>query len=479
MTGYSSEELLGQNARFLYPTQEDYEFVGREKYKQIAKYGTGAVETRWQRKDGKIIHVLMSSTPVDPGDLSKGVTFTALDITERKKTEQEIRAAKEKAEESDRLKSAFLANMSHEIRTPMNGILGFADLLKNPDLKGERRQKYIEIIERSGTRMLNIINNIVDISKIEAGLMRLDITVTNVNEQIKYIHTFFEPEAETKGIIFSYKNTLPATKAIIKTDREKVYNILTNLVKNAIKYTPAGSVELGYHLKTDNEPLKLEFYVKDTGTGIQKDRQEAIFDRFIQADINDIKANQGAGLGLAITKAYVEMLGGKIWVNSEEGKGSTFFFTLPYNAETEQGSHNREYTGEDKYQPVRKLKMLIVEDDEVSKMLLDETIKGIGDEILSARTGEEAVNICHNNPDIDLVLMDIRIPKIDGYEATEQIREFNKDVIIIAQTAYGLSGDKEKSIASGCNDYIAKPINQDELTVLMQKYFGNDFSNKN
>ena len=182
--------------------------------------------------------------------------------------------------------------------------------------------------------MLNIINDIVDISKIEAGLMNLDIKETNINEQIEDIYTFFKPEAEVKGITLSFKNSLPAKEAIIKTDSEKLYAILTNLVKNAIKYTLEGTIELGYYLKKDSESEVLEFYVKDTGMGIPKERQKAIFERFIQAEITNKMAHQGAGLGLAITKAYLEMVGGKIWVESKEGKGSTFYFTLPYNAET-------------------------------------------------------------------------------------------------------------------------------------------------
>ena len=472
MTGYCSEELVGQSARILYPTQEEFEFVGQEKYKQIAKRGTGSVETRWQRKDGNIINILMSSTPVDSVDLSKGVTFTALDITEIKRTEQDLRASKEKAEESDHLKSAFLANMSHEIRTPMNGILGFANLLKKPGLKGEKQQAYIEIIEKSGKRMLNIINDIIDISKIEAGLMKLDINESNVNEQIGYIYTFFKPEAESKGLKLSYKNPWPAKDVIIKTDSEKVYAILANLVKNAIKYTEKGSIEFGFNIKTGTMPRELEFYVKDTGIGIPKDRQEAIFNRFIQADIANQKANQGAGLGLAITKAYVEMLGGKIRVESEEDKGSTFHFTLPYNTQPAAETNDRQLQPSGKYDGVRKLKILIAEDDEVSEMLLDETVKMFSKEILKARTGVEAVEACHDNPDIDLILMDIRMPEMGGYEATQQIREFNKEVIIIAQTAYGQTGDREKSIESGCNDYLSKPVNEIKLHEMIQKYFG-------
>jgi len=391
---------------------------------------------------------------------------------ERIKYIEDLLQARKKAEESDRLKSAFLANMSHEIRTPMNGILGFADLLKNPNLTGEKLQKYISIIEKSGDRMLNIINDIVDISKIEAGLMTSDIKEAIINEQTEYVYTFFKPEAEAKGIKFSFKNTLPQKEAIIKTDREKLYAILTNLVKNAIKYTREGAIEFGYHLKKHNEFVELEFYVKDTGIGIPIGRQEVIFERFIQADIADKMAYQGAGLGLAITKAYVEMLGGKIWVESEEGIGSTFYFTLPYRGKPVKETIDQQHEPLGKSEATRKLKILIAEDDEVSGILIESYIKMFGNETLKAKTGIEAIEACRNNPDIDLVLMDIRMPGMEGYEATKQIREFNREVIIIAQTAYGLTGDRGKSLEAGCNDYIAKPINKTELQAMIQKHFG-------
>jgi len=241
----------------------------------------------------------------------------------REKTHLKI--AKEKAEESDRLKSAFLANMSHEIRTPMNGILGFAELLKEPDLSGEQQQKYISIIEKSGARMLNIINDIVNISKIESGLMKVNIQESDVNKQIEYIYTFFLPEIEGKEMQLLFKKSLPPESAIVQTDPEKLYAILTNLVKNAIKFTSTGSIEFGY----DRLGNFLEFFVRDTGIGITDDRQTAIFERFIRTEIADKNAYQGTGLGLSISKAYVEMLGGKIWVTSEVGKGSTFYFTIP------------------------------------------------------------------------------------------------------------------------------------------------------
>ena len=300
--------------------------------KKIVHYN---VEFRMKHKLGHWVNILSRAQIIynEEGKAIRAVG-THSDLTEQKQAEQNLRSALIRAEESDRLKSAFLANMSHEIRTPMNGILGFADLLKLPDLSGDEQQSYISVIEKSGHRMLNIINDIVDISKIESGQMQAFISETNVNEQIEFIYSFFEAETKNKGIQLSMKNSLPSIKANIRTDREKLYAILTNLVKNAIKYTRKGSIEFGYNLKQAKlvgEPGELEFYVKDTGLGIPLNRQGAIFERFIQADIGDKMALQGAGLGLAISKAYVEMLGGKIWVESTIGQGSVFYFTIPYS----------------------------------------------------------------------------------------------------------------------------------------------------
>jgi len=390
------------------------------------------------------------------------------DITSQVENEEKLVAALNKATESDRLKSAFLANMSHEIRTPMNGILGFAGLLKEPGLTGEKQQEYIKIIEKSGARMLNIISEIMDISRIESGQMEVIYKETNINKLIESTFNLLKLDADFKRINLSFKNSLPAKETIIKTDSEKLYSILTNLVKNAVKYTDKGSVEFGFK----NLGNYLEFYVKDTGIGIPSEKQEVIFERFIQADIADLKARQGAGLGLSIAKAFVEMLGGKIWVESEEGLGSTFYFTLPFDHEPEEpDSVSQVVPPEGAINKIDNLKILIAEDDETSEMLISITISEFSKEIIKARTGSEAVEICRSNPDIDLILMDIRMPDLNGYKATRQIRQFNKDVIIIAQTAFGLVGDREKAIKSGCNDYISKPIAKDKLLTLIQKYF--------
>ncbi|PKP12590.1 MAG: hypothetical protein CVU08_09745 [Bacteroidetes bacterium HGW-Bacteroidetes-3] len=247
-------------------------------------------------------------------------------------TNIELIAAKDKAEESNRLKSAFLLNMSHEIRTPMNGILGFSDLLKDPDIKLDKRQKFIGVIEKSAKRLLNTINDIMDISKIEAGLMETSISNVNINSQLEELYDFFKPEAEKKGIQLTVNNTLAKEQSCIKSDEIKVNSILTNLIKNAIKFTNEGVIEINCHHQ-DNH---LKFFIKDTGIGIPKDRQPFVFDRFVQADIEDKAVKEGSGLGLTISKAYTEMLGGKLWLESKEGEGSIFYFIIPLQIEEKE-----------------------------------------------------------------------------------------------------------------------------------------------
>ena len=394
----------------------------------------------------------------------------AFQNAEKEKRAIELIIAKEKAEESDRLKSAFLTNMSHEIRTPMNGILGFTELLKEPNLSSDDQLDYIQTIQISGARMLNTINNIVDVSKIESGLIQVDIKETNINEKMEFTYKFFKPEIEIKGLKFLLKNSLPSKEAIIKTDNEKVYGILTNLVRNAIKFTYEGSIEFGYEKKGEY----LEFFVKDTGIGIPQNQMELIFERFRQGSESHNRGYEGSGLGLSICKSYVEMLGGEIWVESKEGKGSIFYFNIPYNAVSkEKAAIENVVSAEYNEVEIKKLKILIVEDDEISYSFLTKMLQKISYEVIHAITGIEAIDACRNNPDIDLVLMDIRMPFMDGNEATRQIRQFNKGVIIIAQTAYGYSSDSEKAIEAGCNDYISKPINKSLFYELIKKHIRN------
>lgn len=398
-----------------------------------------------------------------------------IDITERKQTEIELIQAKEKAEESDRLKSAFLANMSHEIRTPMNGILGFAEVLQKFDLSADQQKEYLKIIEQSGNRMLTIINDIIDISKIEAGLIEISTEEVNINQQLDDLVRFFHPEVQAKGMQLVLHKNLPDSEVIFISDKEKVYAILSNLVKNAIKYAEKGCIEIGYDLlpaQGQQNSSELRIYVKDEGIGIPRDKQKAIFKRFIRGESNHIMSSDGAGLGLSITTAYVHMLGGHIWVESEEEQGSQFYFTLPYqNQQSNPQQLVHETSFSQQHPRIRDLKILIAEDDEISEMVISLQAESYAREILHAKNGLEALKRLSTHNDIDLVLMDINMPIMDGYEATREIRKTNKDLIIFAQTANAMSGEKEKAMAAGCNDYITKPITEASFQRLMSKWF--------
>ncbi len=326
--GARESEILGKS---------DYDFVEPEiadmfrKNDNIAMAaGKPTVNEEWITfaDDGHKALLETIKTPMcDKDGTLIGVLGIGRDITERYYAEKELLKAKEKTEESERLKSAFLANMSHEIRTPLNGILGFAEMLREPNLSGEEVYEYVRTIEQGGKRMLNIINDLVVISKLETGIMDLHLSISNINEQIDFVCNIFKPEAQQKNLEMVVKKQLPDDQAVIRTDREKIYGVLTNLVKNAIKFTNEGSIQIGYEIKGDF----LEIFVKDTGTGIVPEIKEVIFERFRQGSENINRKYEGAGLGLSISKAYVEMLGGKLWVESQEGKGSSFYFTIPYN----------------------------------------------------------------------------------------------------------------------------------------------------
>jgi CheY-like chemotaxis protein len=380
---------------------------------------------------------------------------------------EDLTYAKDKAEESDRLKTAFINNMSHEIRTPLNGILGFLQLMKEEELTEKEWEEYFTIINKSGDRLMKTINDLVEISQIQSGQMKTRITQTNIGLITDQVYQYFQADASIKGLDFKV-NKSEDSECIIDSDGDKLKSILSILVENAVKFTYTGSIEFGYKY-IDNTAI--EFYVKDTGIGIPIDKHHVIFERFMQVDVSNTRHFEGCGLGLSIAKAYVEMLHGTIRVESEPDKGSVFYFTVPCNSSniSKQPSINEEVVKNDESKQLD-LKILVVDDDVSSGRLLSVMVKRYGTEIINVATGKEAVSICRNMPDIDLVLMDIKMPDMDGYEATRLIRQFNTSVVIIAQTAYALSGESEKAREAGCNDYISKPIGKNELIRLINKF---------
>jgi signal transduction histidine kinase len=373
-----------------------------------------------------------------------------------------LRNAEHKAKESDRLKTSFLQNISHEIRTPMNSIIGFAGLLKDSKLPESTRAEYLEIINLSSDHLLNIVNEVIDISLIETGNTIVNLKIVHLNNLLEELNSVFKPLIK-KDLVFTLLKGLSDNQSFILTDKVKIKQILTNLLNNAIKFTDSGHIGFGYILK-DND---LEFFVEDTGIGIPEDLHTEIFRRFHKAEYESERLFQGVGLGLSICKGNVELLKGKIWVKSEPYKGSTFFFTIPYKSTEESDSGN-----EEKQKPVAKpsvMTVLIAEDDESNYLYISKILDSAGIEYFRAHNGKEAVDICRKNTKIKIVLMDLKMPVMDGFEAANLIKEFRPDVYIIAQTAYALAQEREKALTI-CDDYISKPFKIEFLLSILAKY---------
>ncbi len=392
------------------------------------------------------------------------------DITERRLAEEQLIRAKEKAEENDRLKTAFLHNISHEIRTPMNAIIGFSAFMNDPDLPADKRKYFLDIICENSNQLLTIITDIINIATIEAGQEKVNEKETNVNGIFNNLLKQFQRKMMDSDLSINFKTKLPDDESLIYADETKLIEILLNLIGNAVKFTNEGSVQFGYTAKEDY----LEFFVEDTGIGIPSEMYEKIFDRFYQVDSTIAKVYSGTGLGLSISKSYVELMGGKIWVKSEPDKGSIFYFTVPYKPIHESTSQGLKEIKEEKTNVNITKTILVAEDEYFNYLLLEEVLSGLNMVIIRALNGVEAIDICKNHPEIDLVLMDVKMPVMDGFEATRQIKEFRPKLHIIAQTAYAHPGDKERAISYGCSDYIAKPFSQQQLIDIMNKYLDNE-----
>jgi len=474
ITKYCENELIGKKCHEILYDTANQKTIQEKNY--LRKKGIkDTYEIELLRKDREKIWIRFSASPVydETGKITGSIgVFENIDDRkiaeeERNKLTRELIFAKEKAEESDRLKSAFLANISHEIRTPMNGILGFAELLKSREITPDAKDRYIHIIEQSGTRMLNIINDIVDISKIEAGQMNVQIQETNVNQLLRDLLIFFTPEAKTKGLKLSFSTSLNDSQSNIMTDHTKLTQILTNMIKNALKFTKSGSIEFGYTVEKgqnaveSRHTLYLQFFVKDTGVGIPADQTVMIFERFRQGSVSLTRAYEGAGLGLSISKAFVEMLEGNIWVESKPEKGSVFYFSIPFKQPTPEIGENFNLIRSEEDSP--SIHILIVEDDETSMLYVKALLENEDVTVLEAANGKEAIELVKNHPKIDLVLMDMKMPEMDGFETTRLIKQLRPTLPVIAQTAYAFVEDQEKAIQAGCDAYISKPIKKQAL----------------
>lgn len=466
-TGYSEEELIGKSAVDIFVPLDDKEDAV-DIVAELVQNKTEVYyhEEKIRTKDGKILHVMSHITLLkDKAGELQGISILAENITEKNAIIANLQEAKEKAEESNRLKTVFLQNVSHEIRTPMNAIIGFLNLLQESPVDEETRNQFYEIINKSGERLLATVNDLIDISRIETQQIKVnksDVDITEILLTMVNASTHLAVQSNNKIECTSkYKDT----KTILHTDKNLLVGIFLNLMNNAMKFTSNGTIEIGSFDKESD----IVFFVKDTGIGIPENRLDAIFDRFVHADLTLTRTHEGAGLGLSIAKAYAELLGGDLWVESEVGKGSTFFFNIP--KEEIKSDHPETIIPENLEMSLpENCKILVAEDDEMSYMFLKKLLEQKGIRIEHAENGAEAVEMVRKDNEISVILMDIKMPVMSGEEAIRQIRTFNQDIPIIAQTAYAMPADRNKFLETGCNDYISKPIKINRLIELIGKY---------
>jgi len=480
ITGYSLQEVIGKNPRILKSGNQDEEFY-KNLWATIIRGEDWSGEMLNKKKNGVYYWESALISPIKDED-GLILHFIAIkeDITDRKKVEkalmqsetmlkeknEELTIAWRKAEESDRLKTAFLANMSHEIRTPMNAIIGFSEVLLRPNLSQEKYAYFGGIINDACMQLLSVVNDVIDISKIETNQISIFEDNININETIKRVANIFSRSAEKKKNTILFDLAFPDEFAFIRTDETKFSQIINNLISNAIKFTENGEITLGYKIANN----RIDCFVKDTGIGISKENHHVIFERFRQVETSDSRKYGGTGLGLSISKAFVELMGGDIWVESELGKGSEFHFSLPLK--TIQSISDKKNQSKTETYDFSGRTILIAEDEPANFVLLQSWFEEDNVNILHASDGAEAIELLKSNADVDLILMDIKMPVLNGIEATKLIRKFNTNIPIVALTAYALAGDKDRCIAAGCNSYLPKPLKRNDLMGIVGKFIG-------
>jgi two-component system CheB/CheR fusion protein len=396
-----------------------------------------------------------------------GMVSSFTDITRLKKIEKKLIKAKDQAEESDRLKSAFLANMSHEIRTPMNSIIGFSDLLNEDYIEKNIRENYLNIIQNAGNDLLKLIDDIIDIAKIEAGQIKLKAENFSLKKMMTDLYVLYKrnPNLLANHVNFSFKtNDIKCDN--IFADELRLKQIVINLLNNAIKFTHEGEIEFGYYL----DGAFIQFFVKDTGIGLTKEQIKVIWERFRQADNSTTKKYGGAGLGLSISDGIVKLFGGKIWAESEICKGTTFYFTIPYIQSNIDFLNSEENSQKVIYNWEKKT-ILIAEDVDLNYQLIEKYLDDTNVDLIRAKNGIEAIKLYKQHKNIiDVILMDIQMPDMNGYEATRKIKKINKEIPIIAQTAYAMNDEIKKCYEVGCFDVIKKPIIKKNMVEIINKY---------
>jgi PAS domain S-box-containing protein len=464
VTGYSSEEIIGRNIAEVFPESSSKESAS-EILKIISEGNIWKGETQNHKKDGTSFWESISVSPLRNED-NEITRFIAVkeDITARKLMEHALIEARDRAEKSDKLKDAFLQNLSHEIRTPLNAIVGFSELIKLPDSrKPETIDEYSEIILDNSYQLLSIVSDILTVARIQTGQEEVMYRPLDLSDMMDKLFTVYELKAHEKNLTLLLTKGVAAQPLITITDETKLTQIITNLLNNALKFTHKGYIEMGYTFRAN----EIEFFIKDSGIGIAKEAHEIIFERFQQAEASTGYNYGGTGLGLSISKSYSQMLGGRLWVESEPEKGSTFFLSIPYYPEELKTSTINKPS--DLLQLSRHINILIAEDEFYNYLLIKSILTCDKITLIHAPNGYEAVQLCKQNTDFDLVLMDIKMPVMDGLAAFREIKLIQPKLPIIAQTAYALEQEKQQFLEKGFDDYIAKPIRKDELLEKINK----------
>lgn len=458
---YKRSDLIGRSMYNFYSNLE----MRNSLLKTLKDNGSVSdFEVRLVNQDGTIIPCSISSKICyDTDGNPEKIIGSIRDITARKKAEEELIKAKDKAEESDRLKTAFLQNISHEIRTPMNAIFGFSALLGESDIDNQTRNSYIDMILKSSNHLLSIITDIIDISNIEANVVKITKSAVVLNSVIGSIYDQFHLKLRDNNIGLVVESDPAGEKEIIFTDNTKLIQVISNLLNNAVKFTKEGEIRFGYKIKDK----VVEFFVSDTGIGIPEEYRQKIFDRFFQIENPTSKIYEGTGLGLAICRAYVELLGGEIWLASSPGSGSTFYFTIPNEKPVENIEPGHTVAIENSFIFTNRKSIMVVEDIDSNFKLINYFFSRANVEIIRASNGKEAVEKAFTEQ-IDLILMDIKMPVMDGYTATRLIRASNPDIPIIAQTAY--ADDREKVMECGCSGFISKPFDRKGLFKAISEF---------
>jgi PAS domain S-box-containing protein len=465
-TGYSNDDLIGKNPR-IFRSGETQAETYKTLWETIFSGKEWKGELHNKKKNGQLYWESISISPIlnEKGEMTHFLAIKE-DITERKKLNSDLLEAKVKAEASDKLKTAFLNNISHEVRTPLNGILGFSELVVQPDIQQEEKESYLEILNVSSERLVNTISNYMDISLIVSGNILVKSKPVDLSLLLENLYEKFLPKCKTKNLEFIRQ--FPSYTGIhFISDDDLLEKTLSHLLDNAIKFTTNGSITFGGYYNNNEFVL----FVKDTGAGIDREAQSKVFQIFMQADIASTRGYEGSGLGLSIAKGLVELMGGRIRMESEKGIGSSFYIIFHdlhgQNLETKSRdkTESKKNTGAS---PV----ILIAEDDESNSSLLITILKKASLDYFLALNGEEAVELCHSHPEISLILMDIKMPVMDGLAAARKIKEFRKDLPIVGISAFAMTGDKEKAFEAGCDEYIFKPIKSDLLLSVINKQIG-------